>query len=51
MERGHGFDQGRDGLSTQNVIAAYTHLHALGTTRWAEALVDLASELTTGSME
>ena len=44
MERGHGFDQGRDGLSTRNVFASYTHLHALGTTRWAEALVDLASE-------
>ena len=42
VERGHGFDQGKDGLSYKNVLASYTHLHALGTTRWAEALVGLA---------
>ena len=42
VERGHGFDQGRDGLVAGNVLAMYTHLHALTTTRWAESLVDLA---------
>jgi cobyrinic acid a,c-diamide synthase len=43
VDRGHGFDQGRDGLTVHNVFATYTHLHALGTTLWAEALVDLAA--------
>ncbi|MFH1139387.1 MAG: cobyrinate a,c-diamide synthase [Pseudomonadota bacterium] len=42
VERGQGFDQGRDGLVSRNTLGTYTHLHALGTTRWAEALVDLA---------
>ena len=43
VERGHGFDQGRDGLVSNNVLATYTHLHALGSTRWAEALTTLAA--------
>ena len=43
VDRGHGFDNGRDGLTVHNVFATYTHLHALGTTLWAEALVDLAA--------
>lgn len=42
VKRGHGFCDGRDGLVYKNVFAAYTHLHALGTTKWAEALVRLA---------
>lgn len=42
VKRGHGFADGRDGLSYKNVLAGYTHLHALGTTRWAESLLDLA---------
>ena len=42
VDRGHGFHQGRDGLTVHNVFATYTHLHALGTTLWAESLVDLA---------
>jgi cobyrinic acid a,c-diamide synthase len=42
VERGHGFAQGRDGLSVHNTLALYTHVHAFTSTRWAEALVDLA---------
>jgi len=42
VRRGHGFDRGRDGLVAGNVFGAYTHLHALGSTRWAESLVGLA---------
>jgi cobyrinic acid a,c-diamide synthase len=42
VERGHGFDNGRDGLLKGHVLASYTHLHALGTTRWAESLFRLA---------
>ena len=40
--RGFGFDRGRDGLVLKNVLGTYTHLHALGTTLWAEGLVDMA---------
>ncbi|MBW1708523.1 MAG: cobyrinate a,c-diamide synthase [Deltaproteobacteria bacterium] len=43
VRRGYGFDQGRDGLVVRNVLGTYTHLHALGNVRWAEALVDLAA--------
>jgi cobyrinic acid a,c-diamide synthase len=42
VRRGHGFDGGRDGLVSGNVFGAYTHLHALGSTTWAESLVRLA---------
>lgn len=39
MERGVGFAAGRDGLVHGNVLALYTHVHALGTPAWAPALV------------
>lgn len=39
VRRGHGFDGERDGLCRGNVLAAYTHVHALGTERWAPAVV------------
>ncbi len=42
MQRGSGIDQGRDGLCYKNVLATYTHVHALGTPQWAPALVDRA---------
>lgn len=38
MDRGTGFIDGRDGLTTKNVLALYTHLHAEGTPQWAEFL-------------
>lgn len=44
VKRGFGFDQGMDGLTKQNVLGMYTHLHALGNTTWAEALVQRAAE-------
>jgi cobyrinic acid a,c-diamide synthase len=40
--RGHGFDGERDGLVHRNVLACYTHIHALGTPGWAPALVQAA---------
>ena len=40
--RGKGFENKRDGLYRQNVLAAYTHLHALGTPSWAPAMVRTA---------
>jgi len=42
MRRGNGIHDGRDGLCRRNVLATYTHIHALGTPQWAPALVDQA---------
>ncbi|MBL7040324.1 MAG: cobyrinate a,c-diamide synthase [Pirellulaceae bacterium] len=42
MRRGHGFDGRRDGLCCGNVLACYTHVHALGTGTWAPSLVRAA---------
>jgi cobyrinic acid a,c-diamide synthase len=39
MHRGSGFGGSRDGLCTKNVLALYTHVHALGTVDWAPALI------------
>jgi cobyrinic acid a,c-diamide synthase len=43
VRRGHGFDGTSDGLCYRNVLASYTHLHALGTETWAPALVRAAA--------
>ena len=40
--RGKGFESKRDGLCRHNVLATYTHLHALGTPSWAPAMVRTA---------
>ncbi len=42
VRRGYGFDGQRDGLCYRNVLASYTHLHALGTESWAPAVVRAA---------
>jgi cobyrinic acid a,c-diamide synthase len=42
MTRGGGIADGRDGFCRGNVLATYTHLHALGTPGWAPALVRAA---------
>ncbi|MBC8209030.1 MAG: cobyrinate a,c-diamide synthase [Desulfobulbaceae bacterium] len=39
MDRGTGFIGGRDGLCRNNVLALYTHIHALGTPEWAVGFV------------
>lgn len=44
MERGVGFAQGKDGLIFKNVLALYTHIHAVATPEWAPALVARARE-------
>ena len=31
MQRGSGFIDGKDGVCINNVLATYTHIHALGT--------------------
>ncbi len=42
VQRGYGYDGERDGLCCRNVLASYTHLHALGTESWAPSLVGAA---------
>ena len=39
MKRGTGVRHRKDGICYKNVLATYTHLHALGVPDWAEALV------------
>jgi cobyrinic acid a,c-diamide synthase len=39
MRRGAGIETGRDGILYKNVLATYTHVHALGTPGWAPGLV------------
>ena len=39
MERGTGFLDRCDGVRYRNVLALYTHVHALGTPDWAPAMV------------
>jgi cobyrinic acid a,c-diamide synthase len=43
VQRGHGFDGQHDGLCHRNLLASYTHVHALGTPGWAPALVRAAT--------
>ena len=40
MSRGQGFMSGRDGLTMNNVLALYTHVHAEGTPEWAPGFID-----------
>ena len=44
MHNGFGFDGERDGLCWRNVLASYTHVHALGVEQWAPSLVRQAQE-------
>lgn len=39
MQRGVGIHADRDGILYKNVLATYTHIHALGTPDWAAGLV------------
>ena len=39
MERGAGFIKRREGVLFKNVLATYTHIHALGTPQWASAMI------------
>jgi len=42
MKRGNGFINKMDGVCYKNVLATYTHIHALGTPSWATAMVSNA---------
>jgi cobyrinic acid a,c-diamide synthase len=39
MKRGAGIDKNYDGIVYKNILATYTHVHALGTPGWAPALI------------
>ncbi|MGD2122805.1 MAG: cobyrinic acid a,c-diamide synthase, partial [Gemmatimonadota bacterium] len=47
VHRGFGFDGEHDGLRKGNVLASYTHVHALGTVGWAYSLVQAAARFRT----
>ena len=42
VRRGTGMDGKRDGLTRKNILAGFTHLHALGTPQWAVAMIAAA---------
>jgi cobyrinic acid a,c-diamide synthase len=44
VRRGSGISGQREGLLYQNVLATYTHLHALGSPQWAAGIVRRARE-------
>jgi cobyrinic acid a,c-diamide synthase len=44
VSRGGGIDGKGDGLMYKNVVAAYTHIHALATPEWAGSMVRKARE-------
>jgi len=43
MKRGVGIAKDRDGIVYKNVLATYTHIHAVGTPEWAPALIRRAT--------
>jgi cobyrinic acid a,c-diamide synthase len=51
MKRGGGINGTTDGLVYRNVLASYTHLHALGTPEWAVAMVRKAREFRRSEQE
>jgi cobyrinic acid a,c-diamide synthase len=48
VRRGVGFGAERDGMCRYNVLASYTHVHALGTESWALAVVRAAVRFKSG---
>lgn len=42
VKRGKGIVDNKDGICYKNVLAAYTHLHAIGAPEWADGLVKCA---------
>jgi len=47
VRRGMGIDGKRDGLCYKNVLASYSHLHALGCEAWADGVIRKAMECRT----
>ncbi len=47
VRRGTGMDGRRDGMIRKNILAGFTHVHALGTPQWAPALISAAGRYRT----
>jgi cobyrinic acid a,c-diamide synthase len=43
MMKGEGIANGMDGVCYRNVLATYTHIHAMGTPEWAQGMVRAAA--------
>ncbi|MGC8838571.1 MAG: cobyrinate a,c-diamide synthase, partial [Anaerolineae bacterium] len=50
LHRGQGLGGGADGLVWRNVLASYTHVHAVGTPQWAPGLVEAARRFRRGEV-
>ncbi|MDM8554118.1 cobyrinate a,c-diamide synthase [Desulfococcaceae bacterium HSG7] len=44
MRRGTGFIDNQDGICYKNILATYTHIHALGTPSWTQAMIHNAQQ-------
>jgi cobyrinic acid a,c-diamide synthase len=44
VKRGRGITDNKDGMCYKNVLASYTHLHAIGTPEWVDGMVKCAME-------
>jgi cobyrinic acid a,c-diamide synthase len=44
VKRGMGIKEKKDGLCHKNVLATYSHIHALGCEEWADGLIQKATE-------
>jgi len=44
VKRGHGIIDDKDGICYKNVLAAYTHLHAIGSPEWADGMINSAKK-------
>jgi cobyrinic acid a,c-diamide synthase len=42
VKRGKGIVENKDGMCHKNVLATYTHLHALGSPEWVEGMISAA---------
>ncbi len=42
--KGTGINGHREGLCRKNILAGFSHLHALGTSEWADAIIKRASQ-------
>ena len=49
VRRGKGIVDNKDGMCYKNVLAAYTHLHAVGSPEWADGLVRCAERYKEGT--
>ncbi len=44
VKRGKGITKKTDGITYKNVLATYTHLHAIGSPEWADGIINIATK-------